>query len=59
MYEAQSWFYYQMVAHFTMRTHGVNQAFRFVEGIWLHLKSRQILFFIGKIPCFHHSWRQR
>ena len=24
-----------MVAHFTMRTHGVKQAFRFVEGIWL------------------------
>ena len=24
-----------MVAHFTMRTHGVSQAFRFVEGIWL------------------------
>ena len=22
-----------MIAHFTMRTHGVNQAFRFVEGI--------------------------
>ena len=28
-----------MVAHFTMRTHGVNQAFRFVECIWLHRKS--------------------
>ena len=34
-----------MVAHFTMRTHGVNQAFRFVEGIWLHRKSHQIRFF--------------
>ena len=34
-----------MVAHFTMRTHGVNQAFRFVEGIWLHRKSRRIRFF--------------
>ena len=31
-----------MVAHLTMRTHGVNQAFRFVDGIWLHRKSRQI-----------------
>ena len=31
-----------MVAHFTMRTYGVNQAFRFVEGIWLHRKCRQI-----------------
>ena len=28
-------FYYKMVAHFTMRIDGVNQAFRFVEGIWL------------------------
>ena len=34
-----------MVAHFTMRTYGVNQAFQFVEGIWLHQKSRQIWFF--------------
>ena len=34
-----------MVAHLTMRTHGANQAFRFVEGIWLHRKSRQIRFF--------------
>ena len=25
-----------------MRTHGVYQAFRFAEGIWLHRKSRQI-----------------
>ena len=32
-------------AHFTMRTHGVNQAFRFVEGIWLHRKSHRIRFF--------------
>ena len=23
-----------MVAHYTMRTYGVNQVFRFVEGIW-------------------------
>ena len=37
-----------MVAHLTMRTHGVNQAFRFVEGIWLHRKSRQIRFFSEK-----------
>ena len=44
-----------MVTHFTMRTHGVNQAFRFVEGIWLHRKSRQIRFFSGKCPCFHDT----
>ena len=28
--------------HFTMRTYGVNQAFRFVEGIWVHRKRHQI-----------------
>ena len=27
------------VAHFTMRTNGVNQAFRLVEGIWLNSKE--------------------
>ena len=37
-----------MVAHFTMRTHGVNQAFRFVEGIWLHRKCHQIRFFFSE-----------
>ena len=37
-----------MVAHFTIRTYGVNQEFRFGEGIWLHRKSRQIGFFFGK-----------
>ena len=31
-------FLYQMVAHFTMRTHGENQAFRFFKGIRLHRK---------------------
>ena len=35
-----------MVAHFTIRTNGVNKAFRFVEGIWLHRKSRQIRLFL-------------
>ena len=37
-----------MVAHFTVRTHGVNQAFRLVEGIWLHRTSHQIQFFSEK-----------
>ena len=37
-----------MVADFTMRTHGVNRAFRFVEEIWLHRKSRQIRFFFSE-----------
>ena len=36
-----------MAAHYTMRTYGVNQAFRFVEGIWLHRKSRQTIFIFG------------
>ena len=31
-----------------LRTHGVNQTFRFVEGIWLHRKSRQIRFFLSE-----------
>ena len=39
-------------AHFTMRTHGVNQAFRFVEGIWLHRTSHQIRFFVRKKTLF-------
>ena len=29
-----------MVAQKTMHTYGVNQVFRFVEGIWSHRKSR-------------------
>ena len=29
-------FLYEMVAHITVRKDGVNQGFRFVEGIWLH-----------------------
>ena len=37
-----------MIAHFTMRTHEVNQAFRFVEGIWLHRKSYQIRFLFSE-----------
>ena len=31
-----------MVADFPMRTYGVNQEIRFVEGIWLQRKNRQI-----------------
>ena len=38
-----------------MRTHGVNQAFRFVGGIWLHRKSRQLRFFSWKWPNLHHT----
>ena len=46
------WLLYYMVAHLTMRTHGVNQAFQFVEGILLHRKSRQIRFFFRKNLIF-------
>ena len=28
--------------------YGVSQVFRFVEGIWLHRKSRRIQFFLEK-----------
>ena len=44
-----------MVAHFTIRTYGVIQSFRVVEGIWLHRKSRQIRTFFQKIPILHHT----
>ena len=37
-----------MVAKITMRTYGVTQGFRFVEGIWLNRKSHQIRFFSEK-----------
>ena len=39
-----------MDAHLTMRTYyGVNKAFRFRQGIWVHRKSRQIrLLFLEK-----------
>ena len=44
-----------MVAHFTLRTYGVNQEFRFDEGIWLHQKSGQIRFFFEKYLFLHHA----
>ena len=48
-------FLYKMVAHFTMRTHGENQALRFVEGIWSHRKSRQFRKKLLKRPILHHT----
>ena len=40
-------------SYYTVCTCGVNQAFRCVEGIWLHRKSRQVrFFFLGK-DIFH------
>ena len=44
-----------MVAQNTVLTYGVNQIFKFVEGIWLHKKSRQIRFFSRKIPILLHT----
>ena len=45
-----------MVAHFTLRTYGVNQEFRFDEGNWLHRKSGQIrFFFLEKYLFLHHE----
>ena len=43
-----------MVAHFTRRTYGVNRTLWFVEGIWLHRKSRQIRFLISERPFLHY-----
>ena len=43
-----TWFLYYMVAHFTLRTYGLNQEFRFDEGIWLHQKSHQIRFLFSE-----------
>ena len=45
-----------MVAHFTMRTYGLNHEFRFVEGIWLHRKGRQIRFFFRKCPILRYTY---
>ena len=45
-----------MVAHLTLRTNGVKQGFRFVEGMWLHRKSSQTVnFFLQKRPPLHHT----
>ena len=44
-----------MVAHLTMCTYGVNEAFRFVECIWLYRKSRQIQIYNRKLPILHHT----
>ena len=41
-----------MVAQNTMRTYGVNHVIRFVEGIWLQRKSRQIYFFTLYVPTY-------
>ena len=48
------WFLYKMVAHFTIRTYGVKQGFRFVEVICLHRKSNQSQFFFRKRPILYH-----
>ena len=49
--DIESWFSYQMAAQFTMRTYGVKQGFRFVEGIWLHRESTET--FLKRPILFH------
>ena len=44
---------------FTMRTHGVNRAFRFDEGIWLHRKSHQIRFYLSEKDLVYIILAQR
>ena len=49
-----------MVAQNTVRSYGVNQVFRFVEGILLHRKSSQILIFFSlKRPILRHMCATR
>ena len=50
---------YHMVALLTMRRYGVNQASRFVEGIWLHPKSHQIRFFFFEKDLVYNMGAQR
>ena len=63
-----------MVANFTICTYGVNQDFRFVEGIWLHRNPKKtcselpsyistmvnIMVFIlhGSSLYYAHIWRK-
>ena len=44
-----------MVAQNMVRTYEANRVFRFVEGIWLHRKSRQIQIFVWKSHILHHT----
>ena len=50
------WYLQKMVAQNTVRTNKVIQVYQFVEGIWLHRKSRQIgkdLFYvICELPSY-------
>ena len=44
-----------MVVQNTVRTYGVNKVFQFVEGTWLHRKSRQIRKCFRKRPILLHA----
>ena len=48
MAPAPAWFLNEMVAQNTVRTYGVNQVVRFIEGIWLPRKNLKIGFFSQK-----------
>ena len=44
-----------MVAHFTMRTYGVNQAFRFFSGIWYMERVIKPDFFSRNRPILYYT----
>ena len=44
-----------MVAQFTLRKYGVNQTFRFIEGIRLYRSVVTTDFFLGKVLCVDHT----
>ena len=46
-----AWNLYKMVAQNMVRTYGVNQIFRFAEGIWLNRKSCQVRLFL-ELPSY-------
>ena len=46
-----------MVTHFIMCTYEAKHGFRFVEGIWLNRKSRQIRFSFSEMTYFTSSVR--
>ena len=50
------WYLYWMVAQNTVRTYyGVNKVFRFVEGMWIHRKSRHIRIIFSEKTFLHHT----
>ena len=53
-------FLYEMVDHFTMRTYGVNQTFRFVLNAFGYIERVvKSEFFFRKRPILHHTCAKR